>query len=207
MNDLNKALADIDSIRTSLAAGTTFQGFGPVVVATTGVLAFLLGILQWYRPTVLVSVYATGNHGYLAAWLTLAALCATLIGIEMVARSRRIHGGLADAMLAHSVEQFLPAAVAGLMLTVVLFQFQPKLLWMLPGLWQLLLSVGLFAAARNLVRGVKLVAAWYFVTAFVVLLLSMKNESLSPWLMAVPFTCGQLLMAAVLKLSRGQLGE
>jgi hypothetical protein len=71
----------------------------------------------------------------------------------------------------------------------------------------LLLSVGLFAAARNLVQGVKLVAAWYFVTAFVVLLLSMKNELLSPWLMAVPFTCGQLLMAVVLKLSRGQLGE
>ena len=203
MNDLNKALSDIDSIRAQLAIGTTFQGFGPMVIAVTGVLAFLLGLLQVQWPSLL----ANSAVGYLVAWMLLACLCASLIGIEMVARSRRIHGGLADAMLAHSVEQFLPAAVAGLMLTVVLFQFQPDLLWMLPGLWQLLLSVGLFAAARNLVRGVRLVAAWYFVTAFVVLLLSMKNESLSPWLMAVPFTCGQLLMAAVLKLSRGQLGE
>ena len=81
----------------------------------------------------------------------------------MVARSHRIHGGLADAMLANAVEQFLPAAVAGLMLTVVLFRFQTELLWMLPGMWQLMLAVGLFATARNLVRGVKLVAGWYFV--------------------------------------------
>lgn len=197
MTELDKALADIGDIRSRMVAGTTFQGFGPTVIAVTGLLALTLGALQVLMPAVL----AADNSVYLGVWIGLACVCALLIGVEMVARSHRIHGGLADAMLANAVEQFLPAAVAGVMLTVVFFRFQTDLLWMLPGLWQLLLAVGLFASARNLVRGVKLIAGWYFVSAFVVLVLSMSASTLSPWLMAVPFFTGQLMMATVLKLS------
>jgi len=203
MTELDKALADIGDIRSRMAVGTTFQGFGPTVIAVTGLLALSLGTLQILMPTTL----AANNSIYLGAWIGLACLCALLIGVEMVARCHRIHGGLADAMLANAVEQFLPAAVAGVMLTTVLFRFQTELLWLLPGLWQLLLAVGLFASARNLVRGVKLVAAWYFVSAFVVLVMSMDTSNLSPWLMAVPFFVGQLMMAAVLKFSGGATDE
>jgi hypothetical protein len=197
MTELDKALADIGDIRARMAAGTTFQGFGPMVIAVTGILAVALCTLQYNVPT----VFASSTKSYLIAWLALACVCALLIGIEMVARSRRIHGGLADAMLANAVEQFLPAAVGGIMLTVVIFRFQSELMWMLPGLWQLLLSVGLFASARNLVRSVKLVAGWYFVCSFVVLVLSTNVGSLSPLFMAVPFVIGQLMMALVLKYS------
>ena len=197
MTELDKALADIGDIRSRMAVGTTFQGFGPAVIASTGLLALILGTLQQQLP----GVFANNNTTYLLVWIALACLCALLIGTEMVARSRRIHGGLADAMLANAVEQFLPAAVGGIMLTVVVFRFQPDLLWLLPGLWQLLLSVGLFASARNLVRGVKLVAGWYFVSAFVVLVMSMDATILSPWLMTVPFLVGQIFMAIVLALS------
>jgi len=203
MTELDKALADIGDIRSRMAVGTTFQGFGPTVITMTGLLALALGALQTLMPAVLV----ISNSTYLGAWIVLACLCALLIGVEMVARSHRIHGGLADAMLANAVEQFLPAAVGGIMLTTVLFRFQAELLWMLPGLWQLLLAVGLFASARNLVRGVKLVAGWYFVSAFVVLVMSMETSVLSPWLMALPFFVGQLMMAAVLKFSGAATDE
>lgn len=203
MTELDKALADIGDIRSRMAVGTTFQGFGPAVIALTGVLAMVLGTLQHYLP----SVFAGTSKTYLMAWIVLACIAAMLIGVEMIARSRRIHGGLADAMLANAVEQFLPAAVGGVMLTTVLFRFQPDLLWMLPGLWQLLLAVGLFASARNLVRGVKLVAGWYFLLAFVVLITSMDGAELSPWVMTVPFVVGQLMMAVVLQLSGGAAHE
>lgn len=203
MTELDKALADIGDIRSRMAVGTTFQGFGPAVIASTGLLALILGTLQQQLP----GIFANNNKTYLLVWIALACLCALLIGTEMVARSRRIHGGLADAMLANAVEQFLPAAVGGIMLTVVVFRFQPDLLWLLPGLWQLLLSVGLFASARNLVRGVKLVAGWYFVSAFVVLVMSMDATILSPWLMTVPFLVGQIFMAIVLALSGASADE
>ena len=55
-----------------------------------------------------------------------AAVSVLLIGIEMVARTRRIHSGLADEMIHAATEQFIPAGVAGLLLTVVLFRFAPQ---------------------------------------------------------------------------------
>ena len=39
MKDLERALADITAIRSQMARGTQFRGYGPVTVAATGVLA------------------------------------------------------------------------------------------------------------------------------------------------------------------------
>lgn len=197
MQELDKALAEIGDIRSRLAVGTTFQGLGPVVIASTGLMALALGVLQFMLP----AFFSASIDAYLVSWVLLAVLCAVLIGAEMIARSQRIHGGLGDAMLVQAVEQFLPSAAAGAVLTFVIYSFAPDLLWTLPGLWQMVLALGIFASARTLVRGVKLVAGWYFICAFVVLVLSVDQTLLSPWLMAVPFTMGQLLMAVVLKFS------
>ena len=46
MKDLDKALADITAIRSQLARGTQFRGYGPVTVGATGSLALLAGALQ-----------------------------------------------------------------------------------------------------------------------------------------------------------------
>src|SRR5258708_7958875 len=42
-----------------------------------------------------------------------AAVSGGLIWIEMQARSRRHHSGLADAMVSQAIEQFLPVGAAG----------------------------------------------------------------------------------------------
>ena len=47
MSDLDKALADIFAIRSQIAAGTAFRGYGPAAVAATGGLALLTAILQF----------------------------------------------------------------------------------------------------------------------------------------------------------------
>lgn len=39
MNDLNKALGDISSIRRQVAHSTEFRGYGPATLAGTGILA------------------------------------------------------------------------------------------------------------------------------------------------------------------------
>ena len=41
MRDLDKALADILAIRTQLAAGSAFSGYGPAAMAVTGALALV----------------------------------------------------------------------------------------------------------------------------------------------------------------------
>jgi len=111
--------------------------------------------------------------------------------------------GLADAMVYQAIEQFLPVGVAGALLAVMLGKFAPETLWMLPGLWQILVSLGIFASVRSLPRTITLGGAWYFVAGFACLLLASQSHALSPWSMGVPFVIGQLLMAAILHFASG----
>jgi hypothetical protein len=194
MPDLDKALADILAIRSQIAAGTAFQGYGPSAVAATAVVALVTAVLQF----LLLDDPAAHPLSFLFGWTAAAAVSAALIFVEMQARSRRHHSGLADAMVQQAVEQFLPAAIAGALLAVMLWKFAPETLWLLPGLWQILVSVGIFASVRTLPRNVVLVAAWYFVAGFTVLLIGSLHHTLSPWTMGLPFVIGQLLMAALL---------
>jgi len=128
MDDLNKALADITAIRIQMARGAQFRGYGPMTVAATGLLAVVAAVIQslWLPDP------AADAFSYLALWILTAAVSVTLIGIEMVARSRRIHSGLADEMIHTATEQIIPAGVAGALLTFVLFRFAPESLWMRP---------------------------------------------------------------------------
>ena len=199
MRDLDKALADIVAIRSQLAAGTAFRGYGPATIAATGAVALLTAILQHHW-------LADPTHNpilFFAGWSVAAVLSAAMIWIEMRARSRRHHSGLADAMIHQAVEQFLPAGVAGVLLAVVMWKFAAETLWLLPGLWQILVSLGLFASIRSLPRTVALAGAWYFVSGFAVVVLASQTHTLSPWTMGLPFVIGQSVMAAILHFASG----
>jgi hypothetical protein len=200
MIDLDKALADISAIRSQMARGTEFAGYGPLTVAVTGLLALAAGAVQ----AIFLPVPATDPFAYLALWTVTAAVSVVLTGSEMVARSRRIHSGLADEMIHAATEQFIPAGVAGALLTFVLFRFAPQSLWMLPGLWQLIFSLGLFASCRSLPRPIFAVAVWYLGTGLTTLALANGEHGFSPYAMALPFGIGQLFMAAILYRSRGE---
>jgi fumarate reductase subunit D len=200
MRDLDKALADIIAIRSQLAAGTAFRGYGPAAVAATGVVALVTAILQFFwldGPT-------HNPIAFFAGWAAAAVLSAVTIWIEMRARSRRHHSGLADAMIHQAIEQFLPAGVAGVLLAAMLWKFAPETLWMLPGLWQILVSLGVFASVRSLPRTVAFAGGWYFVAGFAVLILASQSHVLSPWTMGLPFVVGQSLMAAILYFASGE---
>ncbi len=195
MGDLDKALADLGDIRSRLAAGDMFCGFGPAVIAMTGGLAIVTALAQASLP----HVFAPDDKTFLLCWIIVAIVSIGLVGTEMIARTRRLHGGMADAMLFNAVEYFFPAGLAGTAIAAVLYQFAPEALWSLPGLWQILVAVGLFAATRILPRTINIVAAWYFLAGVTVLILSAQGQVLMPWAMGLPFGVGQLLMAAFLK--------
>lgn len=198
MSEFEKALADIVTIRSRLAASAMFQGFGPTVIASTGGLAVAVATLQCVWP----ELFAPDQPSYLMCWIITAIVCAGLIGAEMIARSRRIHGGLADAMVVNAVENFLPAGIAGAAISLVLFQFAPETLWILPGLWQALVSLGIFSAVRSLPPSIRFVGAWYLLSGMTVMMLAAADRgtagTLDPWLMGAPFAIGQLLTAVLL---------
>jgi hypothetical protein len=194
MQDLQKALADIDAIKGQVARATVFRGYGPATIALTGLLAALAAGLQalWLD-----------NPGeqlteYLAIWIGVALLCTALIGAETVTRSRRLHSNLADEMIYAAIEQLIPVGVAGILLTFVLVRFAPESTWMLPGLWQILFSLGIFASCRLLPKGLFAGGAWYLTTGLVCLAIGSRGASWSPWAMAIPFGAGQLMIAGIL---------
>jgi hypothetical protein len=197
MPDLDKALADIGSIRSQIAAATAFHGYGPSALAATGGLALLTALLQ----AAFLGDPSAKPLVFFGGWIVTAIVSAAVIVLEMRGRSHRLHSGLAQTMIFNAIEQFLPAGAAGAMLGLLFLQFAPENLWMLPGLWQLLVSLGIFASLRTLPRGIVLAGAWYFVAGLSVLMLSSDDHALSPWTMGLPFVIGQFLAAAILHLS------
>src|SRR4030088_1664185 len=171
MRNFDKALADISAIRSQIAAGTAFRGYGPAAVAATGGLALLTALIQF------LWLDDPNCHPFLffSGWAATALVSGAMIWIEMQARSRRHHSGLADAMIHQAVEQFLPPGIAGALLAVMLWKFAPETLWLLPGLWQVLVSLGIFASVRSLPRPIAFAGAWYFVAGLAALLLARPN--------------------------------
>jgi hypothetical protein len=199
MRDLERALADITAIRSQMARGTQFRGYGPVTIAATALLTVLAaGAQALWLPDPMAD-----TAGYLILWVVVAAVSAILIGIEMIARTRRHHSGMADEMLYTAVEQFTPAAVAGALLTIVLTRSAPQSVWMLPGLWQIIFGLGVFASCRTLPRPMFAAGAWYLAAGLANLAFGNAENGLSPWAMAVPYGVGQLYVAAVLYRSSG----
>jgi hypothetical protein len=194
MPDLDRALVDISVIREHLARGSEFRGYGPITVGMTGILALLTAVVQHYR----LADSASAPERYLHLWGVAAAVSFGLIVTEAVFRSRRAHGGMALSMLQKALEQFLPAIVAGALLTVILPSVAPATVWMLPGLWQIIYSLGVFASSCLLPRATFAVGVWYLCCGLSCLALMGPHGSLSPWAMGVPFGVGQWLVAAIL---------
>jgi hypothetical protein len=198
--NLDKALADITAIRTQMARGAEFRGYGPATVAATGCVALLAAAAQaLFLPDPAANVLA-----YLALWIATAAISVALIGIEMGSRSRRMHSGLADEMIWAATGQFIPAGVAGALLTFVLFRVAPQSLWMVPGLWQIIFSLGFFASCRALPRPLYAVGVWYLAAGLTSFAIAGETGAFSPWVMGIPFGLGQFLMATILYITSGE---
>jgi len=193
MTDLDKALGDISSIRRQMAQSTEFRGCGPATLAATGVMAAMAAWAQavWLRDP------AKHIGAYLAIWISTAVLSAGLTGVQMYTRTRRIHSGLSNEMIRMAVEQFLPAAGTALLISVVLGRFAPSAFWMLPGLWQVIFSLGIFSSCRFLPRLMMVAGGWYLLSGLVSIALG-DSRALAPWTMGLGYGAGQLLVAGIL---------
>ncbi len=204
MTHLNQALIDIRSIRRQVANTTEFRGYGPLTLSATAVFALLAGGAQsrW------VPEPASRPAQYVALWLTTGVLSAALIVTQMLTRADRLHSGMADEMIRMAVAQFLPAGIAGIILPFVLLHISHDVFWMLPGLWQIVFSLGVFASCRCLPRPMLLAGAWFLLTGLACVFLG-GTRALAPAMMSCPFAVGMGFVAVVHYLSakKGSLDE
>jgi hypothetical protein len=194
MTELRQALNEISAIRAQVARGSEFRGYGPLSIGASGVLALIVAAVEthWLRDT---------GHDvglFLSIWIFTAAVAVTLTMVETVARARRVHSGFATQMIHAALEQFLPSIVVGIALTVVMTRVARDDTWMLPGLWQLVFGLGVFASCQFLPRQMFAVGVWYLSAGLGSLLVASGSRTLIPWEMGIAFGVGQLLVAAVL---------
>lgn len=197
MRDIDKALAEIGEIRCQIASNTAFRGYGPVAITITGILALITATAQSLMPI------AGTPFLYCLEWMGTAAICGAVVRIEMEGRTQRLHSGLADTMIHQAIEQFMPTTVASFFMPLLLVQFAPQNVWMMPGLWQILVSLGIYASLHTLPRTMFYAGAFYLISGFASLLFASQSHALSPWLMGAPFLIGQSLMAAILYYAAG----
>lgn len=194
VTELDRALSDLAFIQDRFAASTRFRGLAPQAVASTGVLAFALAAAQTIEPE---RFGATGIP-FVIAWVAAAVIAAALVAVEASQRARRLHGRLADMLMAGTLRLMLPFGAAGAVITFVIAKTAPDSIWILPGLWQLLIALIGFAAVSTLPPTIVWPAGWYFTCGSVTLLLAGEVAVPTPWMMGVPFGVGQLLVALTL---------
>ena len=192
--ELREALTQISEIRLQMARTEVFRGFRAAPAAFSGLLAIAAASCQalWIRDPI------ADIRSYLVLWVTAAVLSAVAAGAAMAIRNRRSSSPLKRQVTWLAVEQFIPAIIAGALVTAVLVTYARDSVWMLPGLWQILFSLGMFASFRLLPRETFGVAVFYLVAGTACLMFARGSAALSPLAMGVPFGVGQLFAAAVL---------
>jgi len=192
--ELREALSHIAEIRARVAVMEGFRGYRAFPVGVSGVLAVLVAALQ---------PLAVPNPGddlatYLALWLATALAGALAAASGIWWRWRTENPPLSQQLTRLAVSQFLPCLAAGALVTLVIARHAPEVGWMLPGLWQVLFSLGVFASCRLLPGPIVGVGVFYLGCGALNLAWHAGGVTFSPWGMAVPFGVGQLATAGIL---------
>jgi hypothetical protein len=192
--DLHEALTQISEIRQQVARTETFRGYRAAPVAFSAVVACLAaGFQQTLLPDA-----AENLAGYLSLWIGAALLSMAVTGVAMIWHCKQSTSSLTIPNTVLAVGQFAPSVVAGGLVTFVLFRQLPEAAWMLPGLWSIFFSLGIFASYRLLPKATFWIGVFYMMAGILGLLWARDAFAFSPWAMGVPFGVGQLLSAAIL---------
>mgnify|MGYP001192738919 FL=1 len=190
--ELRDALDQITTIRSQLAATNHLKSLRAIPVALSGVLAVLVAVAQTYW----LEVPLNYPRRYLALWGGAALISAVLASALVARRTLRCPGELSAANAWLAVRQFAPSLIVGAIVTWFVTDRIPHLLWILPGLWQLLFGLGNLAAHRLLPAPAFYVGVMFLATGTSCLWFG--KAALDPWAMGLPFAAGQLALASIL---------
>jgi hypothetical protein len=186
------ALDQIERIHEHLARTEVYRGSHSVPVAFSGVLAVGGWALQpWLVP-------APTPLEFVAYWVAIAAASIGTVGGEIVWRYVMRSGPAARRMTRKVVGQFAPCIAAGGLLTVTIAFSGPQAIAFLPGLWAVLLGLGLFSARPLLPRTIGWVALFYLCAGVVLVWRAGSAPAPESWGMGAAFGLGQFFSALVL---------
>jgi len=191
--ELREALSQIDEIRQQMARTELFRGYRSVTVAFSGVSALAAAALQ---PHLLEA--DARLRDFLVLWSLVAGVSLTAAAIQLWRRVRVADSRLAREATLLAAEQFLPSIFVGAVVTLCIYHYASDAGWMLPGLWSLIYSLGIFASYRLLPRQAAWVALYYVAAGTLCLVRGSHVGVPAAWQMALCFGGGQIFGAAVL---------
>lgn len=191
--DVTRALADLDEVRSRLAAVQRFRGLSGPAALASGLVAVGAGLVQMALAP--HPANGDGTALYVAIWTAcLGFALAVNYGALMVwlvrhwsARSR--------AELRTAGMTILPAIVAGGAFTAALLSRGE--IGMLPGIWCSCYGLGLLSARSMLPRGAVWVALLFAATGGA-LLFAAGTNALAWWVMPATFGLGQIAIGALI---------
>lgn len=194
---LDDALGRISEIRAQLAHTETFRGLRSLTVGSSGVLGLAAAALQAQR------IERPTDHiwAYIDLWVGVALISVIVVALEFAYRRSVSNSPLKKRLMVLTIQQFVPCLVAGALITGVIAYRAQEVAWMLPGLWAICFSLGVFSSWRLLPRPIFLVGVYYLVSGTIVLSVGNGSYALSPWMMVGTFGVGQLLAAGILYVS------
>lgn len=197
MKDVNLALAQISDIRSQLLGTTRFLAISPGFNALMALLAFGVAVLQSLHAPLQESA------AFIACWAVVFIVSSALVAVDTLSRARRLHGVMASALYRATLQRILPFVAAGVFFTWVICRFAVETAWILPGFWLMLMGLQGFSALTTLPRAVVWMAYWYFICGALVLGFAAQTRELSPWMMGVPMTVGQVGVAMIFSRAKG----
>jgi len=200
---LEEALDRIKEIRGHLATTETFRGYRAASVAGTGLVAVAAALIQ---PGV-VGEAVRNPIGYVILWSVAAAVAALGAGAQIFYGYVQCPSRLKRATTRTVVGQLIPGLVAGGGITWALGIRHPEYAVLLPALWAMVVSLGVFASRRFLPRAIGWVGLYYLVCGSLIFEFLHGPATLAPWVMGVTFGLGQMAAAIVLYWNLERNGE
>jgi hypothetical protein len=191
--EIQRALDQISEIHEHLARGEVCRDYRAAPIALSGLVALAAAMLQSRvigqpPPTTALVSY----------WVLVAAAAALVAGGGIIVQYLREPSQITRRRTRTVLGQFVPCVAAGMVVTAAVDWNSTVAVAVLPGLWAVLFSLGVFASRPYLPRMIGWVALYYLVAGGVLLLLARSGASLNPWAMGATFGLGQLASGGVL---------
>lgn len=192
--ELHEALTQIEAIHARMARGDVFRGFRAATVGWTGIMGLAAAALQPYW----VPDPRSDIDAYLRLWVAVAGISLVVVALELSVRWYRDDSPFSRRQTVHAARQFFPCVLAGAVVTWILPEFATSSAHLLPGLWAVFFSLGVFASLQHLPAAALWIGTYYLLAGTICLVCARGENAFSPWAMAITFGGGQLLTAVFL---------
>jgi hypothetical protein len=189
--ELEKALDQISEIHDHLARSEVYRGYRSLPIAVSGGIALAAA---WIQTTLLPAEEVVS---FLQYWLVIGAICGSLSSSEMLYLYLFREDSYRRQKTRRVFAQFVPCIGAGVVTTFCLMRLGTEASWLLPGLWNVFFSLGIFSCRPYLPRAIGWVGLFHLLAGAFLLWHANAGESVSPWGMGASFGTGLLLAALV----------